>query len=327
MPAPREAEQLYKAARLYFEDGASQQETADRLGVSRASVSRMLKAAREQGIVEIRVNDPSGRDVQLETALRDTFGLVDARVAAAGPTSAGLDRVGFFAAQWLIPALADAATLGLSWGTSLQAVLLAVQQLRRTADVEVVPMVGGLSSVNSETTGEELVRQMAVALGGTYRYLHAPALLSSQRAADALRAEASISESLASASSVDVALVGIGSIAHGSSAKVVAGLQLSESERLEFLRQSPAGDICARFFDHQGTSLTGAASMRVIGVTHNDLRRIPLVAGIAAGAQKAQGTLAALRGSLLDVLVCDAALARGILRVDARTPPQLAATG
>lgn len=318
MPAPREVDLLVKVARMYFEDGASQQEIAERVGVSRSNVSRVIASARAQGIVEIRINDPTGRDVELESALRDAFGLADVRVAVTGDTPPPLERVGRLAASWLQSAVADVQTLGVSWGTSLQAVIPALPKVRAAADLVVVPLVGGLSSVASQTTGEELVRRFAAALGAGHRYLHAPALLASAEAAEALRHEPSISEALAVARSVDIALVGIGSVTHGSSAALLEGLHLTTRQRSDFFRQSPVGDACARFFDHDGTPLGGEVDDRVIAISLDELRRIPLVAGVAAGASKVQGVLGALRGGLIDVLLCDAVLARSLLRARAR---------
>ena len=63
MPAPRNADTLVRAARLYYLDGLSQSDVATALGVSRASVSRILSAARDQGIVEIRIHDPDDKPV------------------------------------------------------------------------------------------------------------------------------------------------------------------------------------------------------------------------------------------------------------------------
>ncbi len=61
MVAERKREALVKAARMYFLDGCSQQEIAAALGTSRSNVSRMLAAARHQGIVEIRIVDGAQR--------------------------------------------------------------------------------------------------------------------------------------------------------------------------------------------------------------------------------------------------------------------------
>ena len=75
MPAPRDRASLIKAARMYFLDGRSQDEVAKALGTSRSNVSRMLTAARAQGIVEIRVHDQTSREKELENALRERFAL------------------------------------------------------------------------------------------------------------------------------------------------------------------------------------------------------------------------------------------------------------
>ena len=318
MPPPRDIDLLVKVARLYFEDRASQQEIAERVGVSRSNVSRMLASARERGIVEVRINDPAGRDVDLEKQLREVFGLIDARVSAGGPTSTALQRAGSLAATWLVTAVRDAETLGLSWGTTLQAVVAELQEQDTASGLEVVPLVGGLSSVHSSATGQELVRQFAEALGAGYRYLHAPALLRSAEAAAALRQESSIREALAVARSVDVALVGIGNVSYGSSAALLADLDLDEQQLAEFSAQEPVGDICARFFDRDGRPVTAAVEDRVIAITLDELRRIPLVAGVACGTAKAHGTLGALRGGLVDVLICDSPLATRLLLMQSR---------
>ena len=96
MPAPRDRAALIKAARMYFLDGRSQDDVARALGTSRSNVSRMLSAARTQGIVEIRVHDQTTREKELETALRERFELAHVRVAAFRPgvdayAAAGVD--------------------------------------------------------------------------------------------------------------------------------------------------------------------------------------------------------------------------------------------
>ena len=50
-------DQLVQASRLYYELGETQHAIAERLGVTRPQVSRLLKRARAEGIVEIRIID------------------------------------------------------------------------------------------------------------------------------------------------------------------------------------------------------------------------------------------------------------------------------
>lgn len=46
-------EQLLAVAKMYYEQGLTQQEIAEKVFLSRSHVSRMLKEARALGIVEI----------------------------------------------------------------------------------------------------------------------------------------------------------------------------------------------------------------------------------------------------------------------------------
>jgi DNA-binding transcriptional regulator LsrR (DeoR family) len=312
MPAPRDRVALIKAARMYFLDGRSQDDVARALGTSRSNVSRMLTAARAQGIVEIRVHDQISREKDLEQALDERFHLEHVQVAAFRPGVDALAAAGDLAAQWLDESLRDGHVLGLSWGTSLQAMVesFSVDQPR---SVEVVPLVGGLSTADSLVAGQELVRELAGRLGATYRYLHAPALLRSEIARDALLAEPAVADALHRARTADIAMVGIGAVGTGSSSEMLDGLGLSASERKAFLATKPVGDTCCRFFDADGQAIRGVVQDRVLAVDLEDLRRIPTVIGVATGVEKAPGVLGALRGELVDGLIIDASLALALL--------------
>ncbi|RJK97747.1 sugar-binding transcriptional regulator [Vallicoccus soli] len=314
MPAARDPDVLLRAARLYYEERLSQDEVAARLGTSRSNVSRMLTAAFEQGIVEIRVNDPAGRDGELERALVARYGL-DAAVVAVRSSLPGLhvrDRVAALAWQWLRGALRDGMVLALSWGRALQDLVYAVPAGSPVA-VEVVQLVGGLSAVDHATTGQELVRELAARLQARYRYLHAPAVLTSATARDTLLAERSVQEQLDAARRADLAVVGIGAVGRGSSGAVLRSLALSPEERAAFEAAGPVGDVAARFFDAHGREVHGPVHDRVLAVTLDELRAVPTVVGVVHGREKVDAVAAALAGGLVDVLVCDDAVARGVL--------------
>lgn len=319
MPAAREPEVLLRVAQMYYVDNKSQQQIATTLGISRSNVSRMLSAATDSGIVEIRIVDPAGRDTELEERLRTGFGLRDARVTARVRGTAGsqpLGAVGLQAAHLLLENIGDRQTVALSWGTALQAMVWATTTEREYA-AQLVQLVGGLSSIANEISGQELVRELAARLGSaTYRYLHAPAALATRAARDSLLAERSVHQTLELARRADIAFVGIGTPSHGSSAAVIESLHLSEAEAERFWSRGPVGDIAARYFDAQGQPLDGPVHDRVLAVTVDDLLRIPTVVGVAAGRVKAPGVLGALRGRLIDVLVCDDGLARAVLAAD-----------
>ena len=300
---------------MYFLDGRSQDDIARVLGTSRSNVSRMLGAARTLGIVEIRIQDEHGRDADLEQALAERFGLAHVRVAVFRPRQDALAVTGALAAEWLDHTLQDGQILALSSGSSVEAVVSAVAAdgLR---NVEVVPLVGGLATDGSVVASQELVRELAARLGATYRCLHGPALLHSDSAHDVLLAEPSIGRILARARSADIALVGIGAIGSDSTAEVLEGLGLTAAQQSALLSREPVGTICCRFYDADGRPIRGIVHDRVLGVDLDDLRRLPMVIGVATGADKAVAVHAALRGGLIDGLITDAGLAHSVLSVE-----------
>ena len=73
---------LAKVARLYYENDMTQQAIGARLRLSRQKVQRLLRQARELGIVQIGIRPVMGIYADLEKALETRFGLREAVVVA-----------------------------------------------------------------------------------------------------------------------------------------------------------------------------------------------------------------------------------------------------
>jgi DNA-binding transcriptional regulator LsrR (DeoR family) len=305
---------------MYYVDERSQDEVAAALGTTASNVSRMLKQARQLGIVRIRVEHPTSRHEGLEQELRARFGLVDARVVRGGSTESALSGLGQVSARWLTDTLRDGQTLGLGWGTTLQAVAQGLQGAP-TRDVEVVQLMGGLSAIAQASTGQELARVFAEHLGARQRYLPAPALFASAERQRLMMAEPAISSALHAAKAADLAFIGIGTARYGSFIALVQHVELSLSERRQFERSGAVGDVCGHFYDLSGVEVSTPVSDRVLAISLADLRRIPTVAAVAAGRGKAAGILGALNGRLVDVLLCDEHAAQAVLDLHRSRPP------
>ena len=102
-------EQLVRASRLYYELGETQNAIAEQLGVTRPQVSRLLKRARAEGIVEIRIVDRTAVESPAADALRRSYGLDAVHLAPtiAGPEDLTRRMVGRLAAEVLRGALRD----------------------------------------------------------------------------------------------------------------------------------------------------------------------------------------------------------------------------
>lgn len=313
MANPRDHSMLVRAATLYYIDGLSQSEVADAIGVTRSNVSRVLAEARRNGIVEITVHDLFGRATELETRLLERFSLRDCRVAPTGGHDSGLSRAGALGAEWLSEHLPVDGSIAVSWGSAIQAVVDAMPSAGRHPDIEVLPLVGGLSNVDSARDANVLVRALAAKIGATHRRLYAPAVVESSATRDALLREPAIGDVLAAARRATLAIVGIGTVGSGASSAIIESMHLDSGEGAAFSAAGAVGDCCTRFFDASGAPVPSTVDDRVIAIDLPQLTQIPTVVGVAAGRQKTAGMRAALAGDLLDVLVVDSELAEALL--------------
>lgn len=162
----RNRDLLVAVARRYYLDGVSQSELAKEFGVSRPTMSSMLKQCREEGIVEIRIRDGSPLSTALGDKILQTYGLNKVVIVPSREDApANLQNVGAEAAAFVAPLLIDGIRLGLAWGTSLYHL---VHQLPscRALDSEVIQLLGGLGPSHAIYDGQELARHLAHHLGG-----------------------------------------------------------------------------------------------------------------------------------------------------------------
>lgn len=316
MSVKRSRQLLAKAARLYFVDGLSQDQIARELSMTRSNVSRVLRAARETGVVEVRIHDLQGRDERLEEALIRRFCLRGAAVAVTDPLSAPRGEVAHLASSVFLDAMSGAKVASVSWGTTLQAVVGALPRANFPG-AEFVQLVGGMMSFDSQATAHDVVRSLAHRLGARYRYLNTPAVFDSAETLRHVLRESSIRETLDAACRADVALVGIGSPHTGSSATLIRLLELDESEQAALQAENPVGDVCGRYYDIQGSPVLCAGLRdRILAIQLEDLCKIPTVIGVAQGVEKAAAVHGALCGGFVNVMVCDVSLAGAVLNVD-----------
>jgi DNA-binding transcriptional regulator LsrR (DeoR family) len=117
-------ELLTRVASLYYLDNLTQAEIADRIGLSRVKVVRLLKRARALGIVEIRIQTPPALRTSLETALVKRFGLQQALLAADQPNEDNQrEMVAQMAASQLERQLHEGAVVAIGMGRNVAGLL------------------------------------------------------------------------------------------------------------------------------------------------------------------------------------------------------------
>jgi DNA-binding transcriptional regulator LsrR (DeoR family) len=125
-----------------------------------------------------------------------------------------------------------------------------------------------------------------------------------------------ISEVLDMARNAQIALVGIGSVIPKSSSyfDLMSSMAMSEDEWNQLIEQEDAcGEIFAYLYDREGRLCMPEFNQRVVGLTFDDLRHIPVVVGVAASQEKVLPIYGGLRGHHLKTLITDEATAAGVL--------------
>ncbi len=298
-----EARLLYRVARAYYEDDLTQEEIADRFGLSRVKVCRLLNRAREAGIVRISVRLPGSGCGDLERALERRFGLREAVIAPRAPRLSILDRIGAAAASLFARTVRGSETIGLTWGNSLRAFVESLPRLE-LPEVRIVQIIGGLGSVDAGVNGAELTRRLAERCGARPRIIQAPGIVASREVKAALLADPQVAEAIDLGTRADLAIVGIG-VPERTPALLGPGALLQRGELDALLGQGAVGDIAFRHFDADGRYLETDLDERVVGLDARALAAIPRRIGVAGGPEKTAAIGAALKGRLVDVLVTD----------------------
>lgn len=300
-----EAEQQVTAAVLYYEQHRSQKEIALRLGVSRPTVSRLLARAREQGIVRIEIVPPRVDPAQADR-LRERLGLRAVFVAPgradeadpgpllAEPLGRALDEAGLAAGDVLL----------VSWG---RAVYSLGQHVRRSLPgIVVAPAMGGNDGDRRWFQPNEIARIWAASLGGQARYLHAPALVS-PTLYDSLQADRAIRETIGLWDRAKMLVVGVGAWPKPDISYAAAGFPVDDPALAD-----AAGDIMGWSFTIDGTLVPHRDPRRLLGISPEQIRRLPYVVCFAASPSKARAAIGVARAGLINVLVTDAATSRAI---------------
>lgn len=311
MSSTKDIRLLVKVARLHYEHHLSQQEIAEQLQVSISSISRMLKQARQQGIIEVRINDPSGRLTHLETRLKQSFGL-KAAIVVPGATNPETTRteLGRAVAQHIEMFVRSGMVIGVSDGMTTAAVAASLRTLQ-PYNVQVVPLVGGVGMPDMYTHPIEVARTVARHLGGVTHQLNAPAMVQDSAIRDALMANPVIRSAFDLIARCDMAVVGVGAVT-ASAAMVTNGVMTPDE--IDQVRQLGAvGAICARFYAADGTPIRSQLDGRTLSISLDQLRFIPHTIAVAIGADKAEAVHAALRGQIVNALGTDQATAELIL--------------
>lgn len=298
---------LHRVASAYYVDGLRQAEVADRVGVSRPSVSKLLAEARRIGMVRIDVLDvPSVDLVKLAEEVRDVLGIEAVRIAPGDQVQRGYRGLGDLLGEELrqIGPMRGEVLL-ISSGTTTHAVSR-FAGLPELPGVIVAPTVGGQQEPDPAFQTNEIVRAFADSTGAEPRFIFAPALPSASLR-DSLQADPSFLEITELWGRARAVVTGIGS------PYLDRPAMTSVVPREDPDLSRAVGDICLHFYDREGRTITYPGSDRLVRPSLEQLRAIPTSISLAAGRSKAISILAGAKAGLFTTLITDVPTAEALL--------------
>ncbi len=309
---------LAKLAELYYLERLTQREIARRFNVSTMQVSRLLRTAEQLGIVEFKIHHPLPVDAQSARELQARFGLQSVMAVRTTRPDQVKEDVAQAAAHHVLSLLEPHRTLAVAWSSTL-ALMAQALPYWPIEGLTVVQMLGALSSAADHYNPYDAFARIGSQLGAEMYPLHAPTVLRTKHARDALVDDPAVKRVLDRARAADYAICGIGTA--GDDSTFFQMDYLSRAELASLVAQGAVGDILGRFIDIEGRPLPWSYSDMLVSLDLDELKRIPQVITVAAGPAKVRPLLGALRGGHLAHLITDAATVRSLLATDASVVP------
>ena len=319
---------VLKAAYLYYIDNKSQNEIADQLKVSVTTVSRLLKKAKEEKIVEFVIRDPYVECIRLEKDLEEAFGLQDIVIAPGfsldsedGMSGADDEEnvkklVALEGARYLQRIIKENDVLGITWGSTMYHLINYLNPAQKV-DATFVTLHGSIACCENELDVRPLVSKIARAFSGTNYSLMTEALMSSKTTADVIKKEKNIQKVYQKFDEINISISGTGSL-YPEMRSVLGKPEFMSAEELAKLQeQNVVGDIALHFFDRNGKECQTDLVDRMITIDFEKFKQIKTKITIASGKWKAHTILSALKGGLIDVLIIDYELGMEILQLKA----------
>jgi DNA-binding transcriptional regulator LsrR (DeoR family) len=300
---------LARVAYFHYVEGLTQNIVAEKFGISRVRVNRMLAQARSIGLVKVRID--TSLNLRAEADLEKKFGLERAVVVPSPDNAMHIpEAIAAAAGTQISDRLQDGMSLGVGWGRTLR-MSVGFADKRKLTGVSIVSLLGGLTRGSVMNTYETASR-LADLYEADCFYIAAPAFADDEETARVLRDQSGVRDAFDRARKIDVALLSVGALNENST---MSRLGLIGASDLESLSQKGAvGDLCAQWIDANGHVVDHPLNRRVIAFSVDELANIPCVILASGGKDKVAAILATLKRGLVKILITDETTALDLLR-------------
>lgn len=301
------AERLVRVARMYYEEERTQGEIAEKMGVSRPLVSRMLHEARRRGIVEIRVHAPDNESDGLMTQLHNQFNIQGGHLI---PEEINSQMMNQTLARNVIRCIErlQPHSLGVGWGTVIGDMISLMEKMSPiTSEVQAVcPLIGNAGHLMRQYHTDESVRIMARGLSAAPQFLFSPAFAESREELELLQGTARYQTVCAQWDSLDMAIISI------ADCPTISEVDPTEQKLNGLCQEIAVGRFVAHYFDKQGNVLRSDSDYS-LHISPEQLAHCRYVLGICSAETSVQALSGALRTGLFTHIFARESAVRTIL--------------
>ncbi len=304
-----------RAAWLYYNQGMTQKDVAEKLGISRSTVIRLLDEAMKRSDVQIWINEGIEDFVSLSIDLEKAYGLDEAVIIPTGSDKVGdiAKGVGLALGQFLSEVVPDNATIGVGWGRTMTASLSSFRPPRRE-NCKVVSLLGGIVAVH-QTNPLDYTWRLASALGAECYMFLAPLLVDSIETKRALIEKCGLSTLYALAENLDLAIVSCGDI--GPHSTSLSEGFISKQTLDELVAAGCVCDTMFNFIDAEGRSVDHPINNHAMSIDLDTLKKAKHIVLASGGAHRATAIRATIKRIGCNTLITDEAAARALMEMAA----------
>lgn len=301
-----------RATYMYYVEGLTQNEIADRLGIGRVTVVRHLNEARRKREVRFEIETGISDCVELELELEKRFALKKAVVAPdSGDNATIRNLIGFSTGAYLSDLLEDGISIGVSWGKTLSRSLVTLAP-RLLQNASVISLLGGIYQAR-EFNPSEFAWEVASTIGAECHMLTAPAIVDSPETKRALMERCGLDHIIERATKTDVVLISVGSIDKDSTALEYAAHMMSSDLRAEMREAGAVGDMFFNFFDENGDLVDHPVNERIMSVPIKSIGNVPTRILASGGLHKIPAIRAGMKMMDANVLITNEKTARALV--------------
>jgi DNA-binding transcriptional regulator LsrR (DeoR family) len=299
-----------RVAWLYHDRGLTQQEVADRLGISRSTISRILTEAEQEGIIRVIITEPLPESARLAETLIEKFDLAGAIVGTSLEGESPVVAAAIAMARRLETiAASGSVTISAGWGRTIALCARETRPLP-TSGVVLVDAFGH-TTTDDTTAAVEVTNTLSRKFDAKVMHVPSPGFAPSEEIAGSFLESPPVQRALERARKADIILVSIGVV--GDESLLVSEGFMSAEGMQDVIDAGAVGEVFGWYFDAEGKSVP-SPGLHPIALTLDDLRAATRVIGVAAGVEKTAAVRAAIAASILDAIAVDETLAEALLK-------------